>query len=98
MQLARELGRRGEACMETTDALRIILTELLIENATMRKLLKGQVLDLDTVLRNAKQDPRMRREAGELAADLGTALNKEVDLERMLEQIGEALLNQEKAG
>ena len=84
--------------METTDALRIILTELLIENATMRKLLKGQFVDLDTVLRNAKQDRRMRREAGELAADLGTALNKEVDLEQMLEQIGEASLNQEKAG
>ena len=84
--------------METTDVLRIILTELLIENATMRKLLKGQFVDLDTVLRNAKQDRRMRREAGELAADLGTALNKEVDLEQMLEQIGEASLNQEKAG
>jgi hypothetical protein len=98
MRLARELRRRGESFMETTDALRIILTELLIENATMRKLLKGQLVDLDTVLRNAKQDPRMRREAGELAADLGTALNKEVDLERMLEQIGEASLNQEKAG
>lgn len=98
MQLAKELERRGESLMETTDALRIILTELLIENATMRKLLKGQFVDLDTVLRNAKQDRRMRREAGELAADLGTALNKEVDLEQMLEQIGEASLNQEKAG
>ena len=43
--------------MEATDAAIKMLTELLIENYTMKALLREKVSDLDEILCNAKADP-----------------------------------------
>ncbi len=76
--------------MEATDALARILTELLIENATMKSLLKTkQTVGLAEILTSAKADPTKQLRARELATKLKDALSQEAALEQLMEKIAE---------
>ena len=76
--------------MEATDVLTAMLTDLLIENSTMKGLLKDNVPNLDVVLRNAKANRQRRQKIEEeLIIPLRGALGKEADLDRMMQRIAE---------
>jgi len=75
--------------LEVTDALTRALRELLIENATMKALLRGKVDDLSAILSAAKADPEKQRKAAELVAPLKTAISDEVAVERIMQRIAE---------
>lgn len=73
--------------MEATDMLTRILSELLIENSTMKALLKNATPKIDEILRAAKADPVRQRKALELAARVKAALTEEAALEQLMEKI-----------
>jgi hypothetical protein len=77
--------------MEAIDTLMTMLTDLLIENSTMKSLLKGDVPNLNVILRNAKTDQQRRQKTEEgLIIPLRRALANEADLEQMMQRIAEA--------
>ncbi len=62
------------------------MSELLIENMTMRRLLKEHD-DLAGVLSRAKSDPMVREIVESRVAPLRTAIRDEVEIERLFQDI-----------
>lgn len=72
--------------MELSDLFANAISELLVENMTMRQLLKDHD-DLAGALRRAKSDPTIKEIAESRVAPLRTAIRDEVKLERMFHDI-----------
>jgi len=64
------------------------MSELLIENMTMKELLKGRT-NLQEILRNAKADPNKQQHVREILAPLGDAICDEVAVEQLFQKIAE---------
>jgi hypothetical protein len=81
--------------MEATDALTTLLTDLLIENSTMKRLLRDNVPDLDSILCEAKTDEQGRQKISEqLVIPLRRALVSEADLDQVMQRIAESSNNE----
>jgi len=85
--------------MEAMDAIVKMLTELLIENSTMKALLKETApsLNLNEILHTAKADPEKLRKVESLMADLRTALSHEAAVEDLMARIAATSPNQDQA-
>ncbi|MGA9304272.1 MAG: hypothetical protein WBW31_02595 [Candidatus Sulfotelmatobacter sp.] len=84
--------------MEATDALAVMLTDLLIENSVMKRLLRDATPKLDLILRSAKTDQQRRQKVEEeLIIPLRRALANEADLEQMMQRIAESSNNEKPA-
>jgi hypothetical protein len=76
--------------MEIVEAIINAFSGLLIENRTMKKLLRGEVVsDLERILRDAKANPEAKRQMEKLLAPLRTAIEDEVAVERLFQDIAE---------
>jgi hypothetical protein len=72
--------------MEFSDLFANAMSELLIENMTMRRLLKEHD-NLAGPLRRAKSDPTIKKIAESYVAPLRTAIPDEVELEGIFQNI-----------
>jgi len=73
------------------------MSELLIENTTMRKLLKEKT-DLQEILRNAKADPMKQQQVRKMLASLRDGISDEAAVEQLFQRIAERASAQEKSG
>ena len=71
------------------------ISELLIENETMRRLLRGRVTDLQGILRDAKADPEAKQQMEQRLAPLRAAISDEVAVERLFRDIAKRSINDE---
>ncbi len=84
--------------MEATDALTVMLTDLLIENSVMKRLLRDATPNLNLILQGAKADQQRRQKMEEeLVIPLRRALANEADLEQMMHRIAESSNNENPA-
>jgi hypothetical protein len=81
--------------MEIMETIINAVSELLIENQTMKKLLRGKVADLGRILRDAKANPEAKRQMGELLAPLRPTIGDEVSVERLFQDIAKRPINDE---
>jgi hypothetical protein len=77
--------------MGAEDLLKDGLTDLLIENSTMKRLLREGFPNLDAILKDAKMDLEKRqRLKKEVVAPMMQALKDEVDLRQKMQRIAES--------
>ena len=81
--------------MEVIESVINAISELLIENRTMKKLLRGGATDLDKILRDAKADPEAQRRVEMLLSPLRTAIGDEVAVEQFFQDIAKKTIDNE---
>ncbi len=77
--------------MEIVDQIVNAFSELLIENMTMKDLLRETAPDLERLLSTAKSDPDRKQVVEDYLAPLRSAITDEVEFERRLQELTERM-------